>query len=604
MSRGGARGAVCRRTTWGLLVLGGCTATKPEPDAWEGLYDADPLNPFPSAELVVDGHVAIPADTLAVPEGGTPLDVGRLNWRRGFSPVQPSVWRPSQPLDPATIGGQGDLGVDGSIRMWDLDTGAPIPCFAELDAYPEAVATGERVLIVRPMVAVPDGHTVAVVVGAEVAQADGAPLSHAEWDEAVAADAHTAALADRLAALGETDVALAWDYPVGDATTVLDAVVPAVAVPTTWTIDEVDTEGLPEGVARVGRGRLRTTNWLVDDRGFVVVDGLPSAQGEADADLYLWMPTAAASRKGPRPVIVFGHGILEDPAHYLEDDADSSAVIDVANRLGAVVVATTWRGLTRDDLVDAVNVANNFGDFPDLTDRMTQGVANTLALVKAVSEGGLLDDPFFEGRADRDHLLYYGISLGGIEGAVLQSQQQVFQHAVLHVGGSDWSTMLERSSNWPAFEAAIVRTVPDPGDRQLLYAVSQLLWDPVDPAVHAEALRGRSILWQMSIGDNQVPNLTTELLARSAGVPLADPAFTTPYGLERVALPTTGPVLVQFDPQLGVPDPVNRPAADTGAHDLPRLWEGTRAQTVLFLTEGTAENFCGATGCDATHPGG
>ncbi len=586
-----------------LAWLLACAGDKPAEDAWAGLYDADPLNPFPSAELVADGHLAIPEGSLAVPEGGTALDVGRLNWRRGFSPVQPSVWVPEALLDADSVGGQGVLGTDGPVRVWDLDAGVQLPCFAELDAHPDAIAAGVRALLVRPMVAAPDGHTLAVVVGSAVTTAEGAALSPGAWQAAVDADAHYAGLAERLAALGEDDVILAWDFPVADGTSLLDSMLPDVAVPVDWSVDEVVTEGLPDGVARVGHGTLDTTSWLVDDVGFLTADGLPAVQGTAPADLYVWMPSSVADLPGPRPVLVFGHGILEDPAHYLEDDADGSAVIDVANRLGAIVVATTWRGLTKDDLIDAVNVANNFGDFPDLTDRMAQGVANTRALVRAVREGGLLDDPFFEGRGDPTHLLYYGISLGGIEGAVVLADLDVFDAAVLHVGGSDWSTMLERSSNWPAFEAALVRTVPDPVDRQRLYAVSQLLWDPVDPATHAADLTGRAILWQEAIGDNQVPNLSTELLIRSVGVPLGTPAFTAPWGLETVSLPVDGAVLVQADPELGLPDPHNRPAADTGAHNLPRTWEGIRAQTVGFLSEGRAENHCGPTGCDAENTG-
>ena len=263
-----------------------------------------------------------------------------------------------------------------------------------------------------------------------------------------------------------------------------------------------------------------------------------------------------------------------------------------------------WRGLTKADLLDAVLVADDFGTFPDLTDRVAQGVANTLALERLVAEGGLLDDPFFGGRADPSRLYYYGISLGSIEGAVVLANQDRIDRAVLHVGGSDWSTMLERSSNWPAFEDAIVRTVPDPGDRQLLYAVSQLLWDPIDPAIHADRLAGRPFLWQESIGDNQVPNITTELLMRSVGVPLATPGFTEPPGVETVPMDTTAPAFTQFNPEVGLPAPGNRPAEDTDAHGIPRAWEGCVAQTAgYFLGEAAVANYCGSTGCNAENTG-
>ena len=180
--------------------------------------------------------------------------------------------------------------------------------------------------------------------------------------------------------------------------------------------------------------------------------------------------------------------------------------------------------MTRDDLTTPVAVGNDFGRIPELTDKLQQGVANTVALVRLIAEGGLLDDPVFMGLADPDTLRYYGISLGGIEGAVLLANTDLLPHAVFHVGGSSWSTMLERSSNWVTFEALMEDAVPSPSDRQLLYAASQLFWDAADPANYAGDLMGRSVLWQESLGDEQVPNLTTRLLTNAAGAVLLEPA--------------------------------------------------------------------------------
>ena len=98
-------------------------------------------------------------------------------------------------------------------------------------------------------------------------------------------------------------------------------------------------------------------------------------------------------------------------------------------------------------------------------------------------------------------MFYVGVSLGSIEGAVVQAVDP-FHAALLHVGGSTWSTMLERSSNWPVFEDLLVAGVPSARDRQLGYALSQLYWDPVDPANYVAELRQRSVLWQESIGDD------------------------------------------------------------------------------------------------------
>jgi hypothetical protein len=599
-----------------LLLLSACADPACKCDTVDvvaaGALADGPLNPFPSMELVGDdGHLAIPEGLL--PQAVTPMDVRRLNWRDGFSRVQTSVAMLPVQVDPASLPGPGAIGIGGSVRMYDLDTGAELPMFAELDAYPDAVASGERTLIVRPMVAMTPGHRVAVAV-TEAVTVDGAPLSLAAWSDAKGADTHYADLEETLLGLGAPSVALAWDFPVGDGTAVVRALAAAVTTPAAYTFaDVMDADTLPEGYLPDGvwkklEGTFTADNWLVDDLAFDVDDaGVPRAQGTAEASLYVHVPDAARTMApGTAPVLVFGHGILSNPGNYLDEDDDPSALVELSNRLGAIVVATTWRGLTSDDQVDTVQMAADFGRFPELTDRLAQAVANNLALIRLLDEGPLLDDPALLGLADRSRIYWYGISLGSIEGAVTLANQDRIQHAVFHVGGSAWSTMLERSSNWPTFELLVERSIVDPWQRQVLYSTSQLLWDPVDPASYAEDLAGRSFLWQESIGDDQVPNLTTELLMRSAGVRLGTPDVTAPYDVGSVALPAVAPLITQFDPGLDAPADSNRPSSVTGAHGVPRLWEGAKAQTLAFFTagaEGTVTHFCGTEPCSAENPG-
>ncbi|MDP2311096.1 MAG: hypothetical protein Q8P18_34065 [Pseudomonadota bacterium] len=597
-----------------LLLLLACVETddtgKPATVVDPGALAAGPLNPFPSMELVgSDGKLAIPDGLLPQVPDGTAMDVRRLNWRDGFSRVQTSVAMLPVAIDSDSLPGPSAIGIGGSVRMFDLDTGVEIPMFAELDAHPEAIESGARALIVRPMLAMTPGHRVAVVVTAAVTSG-GAPLALEEWQDAKAADPHYADLEESLLGLGVPTVALAWDFPVGDGTAVVRSLAATVTTPTAYTFDRVTdatTGFLPPRVWKKIEGSYTTDNWLVDDLVFDVDDsGVPLAKGTAEATLYVHVPESAQHAVGTAPVLVFGHGILSNPGNYLDEDDDPSAVVELADRLGAIVVATTWRGLTSEDQVDTVLMASDFGRFPELTDRLAQAVANNLALIRLVADGPLLDDPELAGLADRSRIYWYGISLGSIEGAVTLANQDRIEHAVLHVGGSAWSTMLERSSDWPTFELLVERGILDPFDRQLLYATSQLLWDPVDPASYVEDLAGRSFLWQESIGDDQVPNLTTELLMRSVGVPLGSPGVTTPYDLGAVALPAVGPAFTQFDSLRGAPADTNRPSEVTGAHGTPRLWEGTKLQTLAFFAEGaegTVTHFCGGGPCTADNQG-
>lgn len=90
------------------LLLLACKGPGPDkPELW----------PFPSAHLVSDGHVAIPAEALPRTEGGTPFDVDRLAFRTGFSVVQTTVIDPGTGLDPDTLPGRDDAATPGSVQI-------------------------------------------------------------------------------------------------------------------------------------------------------------------------------------------------------------------------------------------------------------------------------------------------------------------------------------------------------------------------------------------------------------------------------------------------------------------------------------------------------
>lgn len=588
------------------------------------------LLPFPSAHLVgSDGRLAIPAGLLAMPEGGTPFPVERLAWRDGFSVVQTTVIDPEVALDGASLPGVEQLGQPGSVQLWDLTAGRALPVFAEVDAWCDPQwnaaaaadpACGQEVplLLVRPLQPMTVGHRVAVAVTSQVQTADGASWTGPAWYRDLRAGRpgpglaewaeHYAGLEAELQALGVQDLVFAVDFPVGEGTTPTRSMLSELSTPTAWewtsTRDADLGDAVPPRTWKRLEGRYTTDSWLAEDLAFELDEqGRPARAGTAQAALYVHLPDSVRdAAPGTAPVWIFGHGIFSQPSDYLGDDDDPNGLVELADRAGAIVVATTWRGLTYTDLPTAIGVGNDFGTLPRLTDKLSQGVANNAALVRLVQEGGLLDDPLLEGKADPATVRYLGISLGGIEGAVLMAVEPRLPHAVLHVGGSAWSTMLERSSNWPTFETLVAYGIGSPADRQVLYAASQLYWDAADPAGYAVDLQGRSVLWQQSMGDEQVPNLTTESLARGAAAVLVEPAVEPVPLLEAAQGPLQGPALMQLDPLLGRPPPVNRPAPVTGAHASPRLWDTTMEQTMRFLDPddpGVVEHPCAGTPCTA-----
>jgi hypothetical protein len=335
---------------------------------------------------------------------------------------------------------------------------------------------------------------------------------------------------------------------------------------------------------------------------------MPTRQGEVDAELRVYVPESVRNAEpGTVPVWIFGHGLFGKPDMYLGDTDDPSKVAKLADEAGAIVFATVWRGFKDSDRVHAIHIANDFGRVNEISERLTQGVANVIALSRLILEGDILDDPALMGLPDANgELRYYGISLGGIAGAVTISNNPRISHAVFNVGGGAWSTMLERSSQWIPFDWIMVDMVPSPRNRQLMYALSQLFWDPVDPMNHLDGLRGRSVVWQEALGDEQVPNMTTRMLARAVGAAHLAPVVEPVNGIPLATNPNSLPGYVQYDPETELPAEANRPGIPSGAHSIPRTWPGCRQQIARFNDwedPGVLLHFCGDSPCSKSNPG-
>ena len=609
-----------------LMVLVGCGGTKNISDDSGGLGQERGAAkrdhyPFPSMHMIDNGHVKLPTD-LPIAEGGTPVPVDKLSWREGFSVVQSVVIDMDVDVDPASLPAQSSPETLGSVQLWDLTSGEPILSFTEVDAA-ERIEGEHPSLIIRPQEVMTPGHQIAAVVTERVLTDSGEPIDTIPWYRDLLANTpgpglsewtqHYQELHEDLVGLGVEGIRLAFDFPVADGGGPVRHVTSTVSTPSTYTFDDIritdDGILMPEGGWIQIRGTYTTDNWLIDDlRTEIDATGRPVLQGQVEAELRIYIPESAREASpGTVPVWLFGHGLFEEPDTYLGRVEDTSKVALLAHEAGAIVFATVWRGFKGSDRLHAIDIANDFGRIHEITERLTQGVANVSALSRLILEGDILSDPALRGLPETNgELRYYGISLGGIAGAVTIANNPHIGHAVFNVGGGAWSTMLERSSQWIPFDWLMIDQIPSPRDRQLFYAMSQLFWDPVDPMNHIADLRGRSILWQEAIGDEQVPNMTTRMLARSVGATLLEPAVEEVYGMESAAGPFTGPALAQFDPETERPVEANTPGVPTGAHSQVRTWPGCRRQIAHFndwATPGEVLHFCGDAPCSESNPG-
>jgi hypothetical protein len=568
------------------------------------------------------------------------LNLSPVLRRDGFSVANTVVWDSGQALDPDAFPGVANAGTSldpgGAIQLWDLDAGVRLPFFAELDAYPD-LADDERVLLIRPLAAMGFERRIGVVLTDELVLLDGTPATSPE-DFRLIRDsklgsgldprliAHYDDLLDRFESLGlgRDRVTFAWDFRTGSKDNILaplsrvvDAMREALPLSAAF-VPEVEFSQILDSSAgdsptgnlwREVRGALSLPHFLWDysgedepsesdhDHGWFVLDegGLPVERAMAPAYFTLVVPgSLTQASAGSAPVIIFGHGIFSNPQRYLAAAGDPNSTMALCDRLGAICIGTEWRGLTLRDTPDALRAAMDLSRFPLVTDKLHQGVANQLAMARLM-KSDFVNSSFLQAAdgsgslVDPERMYYFGISLGGIEGATFMANSQVVDTGVLHVPGAIWTTMLERSVNWGDFEEFVTQTQPDASSRQFVYAALQLYWDPVDPISHADSFGGRNILWQISRGDEQVPNFTAEALVRSAGLPLAEPNIWDVFGLSSL-LADSGPgqsALFQWDSGIPAPDNVNRPpAAETGAHTSIRHLDEMMQQVESYFEAG------------------
>jgi hypothetical protein len=137
---------------------------------------------------------------------------------------------------------------------------------------------------------------------------------------------------------------------------------------------------------------------------------------------------------------------------------------------------------------------------------------------------------------------------------------------------------------------------------QLVLGYLQMLWDRAEPSGYATAITDdpfpntpshRVMLFE-GVGDHQVPNLSTELLARSIGASYLAPGNRTLDGLPAVDGPlTSGNALVDVD--YGLPPVPDQDVPMTEGDD-PNgevfFEPDVQASMFVFLKQGTASNTC------------
>lgn len=526
------------------------------------------LDTRPDATSPTGFRLALQSETLPKEAvKGTPMGTDRFNLADGFSPATPILAYFPEAIDPQSLpfilDPDSSLSPESATVIVDMETNELVAHFAEVD---EKIEEGERQgLIIRPLRRLEAGRRYAVAITRSIRTVEGTvPASPPLWSSIVEGtppdDERAQAQAERMpeilaalasAGIQKDDLVLAWDF----VTASDEHLTRNLLRMRELALPEIGDEGIGYEIAEIEEkpsehvlrrivGTYKVPRFLSQTDPSVAEavfeldeDGLPTWFGDTyDVPFSLIIPESAA--EGPLPLMIFGHGLFGSGVDYMR----FPEIQAVANEYRWVVAATDWSGLSKWELpgngqsAAAVAAISDLNKLPYITDRLQQSIINTIALTRTV-RGVLADDPVMtltgeEGGAPvlaKDEPVgYFGISLGGIMGTTFMAYSPDILRGVTNVAGSTWSLMFQRSSNWQFFDLVVGGTYPDPLEQQVLLALAQSQFDFTDPInVAPHILKGtlpgtpaKQILQQMSVADSQVPNVSSEILARTMGLPL------------------------------------------------------------------------------------
>ena len=369
-------------------------------------------------------------------------------------------------------------------------------------------------------------------------------------------------------------------------------------------------------------------------------DGNPIQQGTYQANFDCIIPRngvdGAAAAAGNRPA-VYGHGLL---GRANEVGSASQKTLAVAH--GFVLCATDEIGFANEDIPNTIGILGDLGRFPELTDRVQQGLLNELLLGRLmIRPTGFVTNANFHVDAgdagsasaiDPSNLYYSGISQGGILGGALTAVSPDFTRASLGVPAMTYSVLLPRSVDFDDYELIFNPSYPDPMSRPLALSLIQMLWDRSEPSGYAHRMTDNplpntpphEVLMTVAFGDHQVTTWQADVEARTIGASARSPivydgrwpGVDQLWGIPRIqSYPFADSAIVYFDggpvrpetapdsdanSEIGTAPPplVNMPnRTGDDPHGLPRREPSERQMVSDFLrpdTESAISDSCGS----------
>lgn len=602
----------------------------------------DCLLPFPNMWfMVADPSRAtgwrgnFPADMIQNKTGDSHFDIDAANAADGCSPVSPILIHFGVDIHPEQLTPHDELerslSPDSPIALFNMETGKRVLTLNEMDLNRHYAHPDRSALIIRPLEPMQMGarHVVALtqaLMDSEGKGFDSPPAFAVLRDrvfttnpviEAARPAYEEVFLFLEAGGYPRDELFLAWDFVVASEDFILGPILSmretalemSAGTGLAYVVEEI-LEAPNDNVSRIIQGRFEVPNFLNAESAFDYDERhRPLLQDETtEYPFTIIVPKVAETVGKPLPLVVFGHGIFGTGRSYLTGGLGRRHVQPLANENELIIIATDWIGLAGGDMEIIVNqVISDMNKIGLVTDRLQQSLVNNLVLTE-LAVGGLNEDEALRVAAhpliDTSKVYYFGVSLGGIQGASFLSLFPHIDRAVLVVPGGGWSTMLPRSLIWGDIQLFFNAEYPDPLTRQVAVAFMQARFDHSDPVnlsfapeLLGDSGRKREILMQQAIGDSLIPNMSTELLGRALGVALMEPSITLPTGFELVQAPTGQPVMVQYlmpDLVAANPPPVGNlpPLRDNTVHYEVVFLDNVFQQVQTFLGTGETHLYC------------
>ena len=334
-------------------------------------------------------------------------------------------------------------------------------------------------------------------------------------------------------------------------------------------------------------------------------DGNPLFTGYSEVPFTMIIPQVSADNSTPAPLVVFGHGFMGT------GEATISGVRGWAQTYEVSLLATDWYGWSQSDYDTVIDMLVQPAYFEHQTDRLQQAMINKISMLRTM-KGVCSDIPeLYSGETnlvDFNEVYYMGYSLGGIYGGTLMALSPDIDRGVLWVGGSGFSSMIERSTNYNQFELIFnsILGYRERNDRAIMISLAQQLWDSTDPDIYlnfvsegyGDVLAPKTILAVYSVNDAQVPMLSSDRACRSADLPVLSTSTRLPYGVDVVEGPIEGSAAVFFDGSFpAVPEGNSgaSPEYHSLAHNLIAGVPEVNEMVYGFMFTGIVENTCGDT---------